>query len=83
MKQTKCKCGSAEFNLFRSMDCSECQYNGVRTENDGYIYPAKTDEQRTQADDECECLKGSSAGRGCVFVACKCGAEIERCFFAY
>lgn len=82
MKKTIClHCGAKSFNLFRSRDCSECQYNGVHSEDDGYTYPVKTEEQRTQVNDECECSKGSSAGEGCIIVTCKCGIEIERCFF--
>lgn len=82
MKKTICsKCGATSFSLFRSRDCSECQYNGVHEEDEGYTHPLHTEEERTQVVDECECLKGSSAGEGCVIITCKCGAEIERCFF--
>lgn len=81
MKEIMCKCGATEFSVFRSRDCSKCQYNGVHKEDDGYTYPLKTEEERTQVKDECECYKGSSAGKGCIYINCKCGLEIERCFF--
>lgn len=82
MKQTKCKCGSAEFSLFRSRDCSECVSNGVYSpEEDGYIHPLWTEDERTQVKDQCQCNMGESNNEGCVIITCKCGIEVERVFF--
>ena len=71
-RKLKCKCGHESFFIIIKHSCKHCQHNGVYVDKD-YIFPEKTDEERTMCNDDRECEIGSNFNGGCyMFICCKC-----------
>lgn len=80
-----CKhCYNETFFLVEKTSCKECINNGIR-EDGGYAYrDLRDDEERTEIEEDGECLLGSGHGEGCSILVCsRCEKLHEHVPFTY
>ena len=73
-KQRCIYCKNESFFFVDKDDCKTCENNGIK-DDDGYSYRRpEPDEERTEVEDDGECLLGYANGQGCSIVVCsRCG----------
>ena len=77
-------CGNESFFYVRKDDCKTCVNNGIR-DDEGYAYrDLKEDEERTEVEENGECLLGNAHGEGCSILVCsRCEKLHEHVSFLY
>jgi hypothetical protein len=77
-------CLNETFFLAEKTSCKECSNNGIK-EGEEWVYrDLKEGEERTQAEEDAECLLGSAHGEGCSIIVCAdCGKLHEHVPLTY